>query len=444
MTEEKHIASSDIIDELLGEESDPKSVTTWFKESLVKSWHIVTRLKSLTSDENITELKKAITQMTKQLLEPSTVQEVEQFLEAGREKKLSTKATQTPKLDAKNDIIGVLLVAMNILGFHGPEDLRELLSEDIDARLATHQKTFKVISCLRKHFGLKVQTKHKGPINRQEAIRICNAYLGHHLGYKIVQTEMKKVGSRGHTKNHYKYQIDRQNAESVERCAKYSQRNLCPRLDSEGLLKKCQQKAQMRKGRCLAVTIIGMQVPVKWSCQREHEWDAAPSRILYFDTWCPMCASGKNENDVRDIIERFTGERFPKRRGVLKANKALELDGYCEKLGIAFEYHGKQHYEHVQRYHGEGTKKLDDQKFRDAQKAEACIDQGIALIVVPYTEKKKETYIRSELERLGVCEVDQKPLGESSQPKDMQDVLQTIDMRLQAIEAALKRLLVDR
>lgn len=62
--------------------------------------------------------------------------------------------------------------------------------------------------------------------------------------------------------------------------------------------------------------------------------------------------------------------------------KLLELDGFCEKLGIAFEHHGKQHYQKVGLFH-KRTKDLNSQQLRDSEKRLLCKAQGVTLIEIP-------------------------------------------------------------
>ncbi len=62
----------------------------------------------------------------------------------------------------------------------------------------------------------------------------------------------------------------------------------------------------------------------------------------------------------------------------------MELDGYCESLGLAFEYHGHQHYQSVS-FFQHGEKSLEKRKQDDARKARLCSDNGVHLITVPYT-----------------------------------------------------------
>jgi hypothetical protein len=68
-----------------------------------------------------------------------------------------------------------------------------------------------------------------------------------------------------------------------------------------------------------------------------------------------------------------------------KTKRNLELDLYCPELKIACEYHGKQHYEVVKRFHRKGAVDLKYQQWKDNLKYELCNEAGVYLITVPYT-----------------------------------------------------------
>ena len=56
----------------------------------------------------------------------------------------------------------------------------------------------------------------------------------------------------------------------------------------------------------------------------------------------------------------------------------MELDGYNEGLGLAFEYNGQQHYKPVSLFGGEeGFKQTQE---RDKLKSKLCAENGVILI----------------------------------------------------------------
>jgi len=99
---------------------------------------------------------------------------------------------------------------------------------------------------------------------------------------------------------------------------------------------------------------------------------------------CQTCrTSGPSEQFCRQEIERITGHKFPKSKpNFLKDGRScLELDGFCPDISLAFEYHGRQHYESFWHY---TQKNVDDQKLRDALKLELCETNHIDVIVIPW------------------------------------------------------------
>ena len=169
----------------------------------------------------------------------------------------------------------------------------------------------------------------------------------------------------------------------------------------------CQRIAEERGGECLSTKYINSRSYMKWKCKKGHEWDAVFSRIKLRNHWCPYCSKGKSEKLCRKIIEELTQEKFPSvRPEFLKHDKSglnLELDGYCEKLQMAFEYHGKQHYKYCPKFfHKKGKYQFEEQKERDKLKIELCIKNNIKLIIIPYCydyqdEQKLREFITNSL-----------------------------------------------
>lgn len=112
-------------------------------------------------------------------------------------------------------------------------------------------------------------------------------------------------------------------------------------------IENMQKIAIGRGGRCLSLEYLGAHMKLVWQCSLGHEWHAKPNAIKN-GTWCPKCSEGIGERVCRLIFETIFKNKFPKiRPDWLKSptsNQNLELDGYCEPLGIAFEYNGEQHY----------------------------------------------------------------------------------------------------
>lgn len=127
--------------------------------------------------------------------------------------------------------------------------------------------------------------------------------------------------------------------------------------------------------------------------------------------YIPVSARWKNETICRRVIEALTGQRFPQARPTWLKNPitghCLELDCYNEKLKIALEYNGEQHYKYTPIFHKDdkyssGHEKFQSQVDRDEIKKVLCDRHGVALIIVPHTIKRQNlcSYILGKLRRI--------------------------------------------
>lgn len=97
------------------------------------------------------------------------------------------------------------------------------------------------------------------------------------------------------------------------------------------------------------------------------------------------------EEITRKMLEYMLEEKFIKIRpkwlkGV--CDLPLELDGYCKKINVAFEYNGIQHYRFIKRFH-KTMIGFNHRKKNDEMKKKLCEKNKVYLIIVPYTIKFK-------------------------------------------------------
>lgn len=112
----------------------------------------------------------------------------------------------------------------------------------------------------------------------------------------------------------------------------------------------------------------------------------------------------KCEARCRWILENKFRKPFKKARPSFlrnpKTGRNLEVDMYNEELKLAVEYNGAQHYQFTPKYH---RSELDFQyqQEKDALKVARCKEQGIQLIVVPYTVgyKRLSTFLEEKLKK---------------------------------------------
>lgn len=74
----------------------------------------------------------------------------------------------------------------------------------------------------------------------------------------------------------------------------------------------------------------------------------------------------------------------------------LMLDVYCSKYQLAAEYHGRQHFDHIVRFH-ETIEDFERAQERDIRKQELCKEQGITLVVFRYNDALSEDLVFDRL-----------------------------------------------
>ena len=124
-------------------------------------------------------------------------------------------------------------------------------------------------------------------------------------------------------------------------------------------------------------------------------FELTPSKHLS-GSGCQKCNCFINQNESINILEKLTNVEF-KREQCPKFLKQLRYDCYNDTLKLALEYNGIQHYEFHDYFHRTYDKFTEQQK-RDLLKIKLSKENGIFLIIVPYTENKnKKEFIKNQL-----------------------------------------------
>lgn len=143
-----------------------------------------------------------------------------------------------------------------------------------------------------------------------------------------------------------------------------------------------------RGGQCLSATYEHSGQKLRWRCASGHEWEATPGNVRHSGSWCPECLIHRSEKACRSIFEALFRRPFPKARPSWLKNargNQMELDGYCERLRLAFEYNGFQHYNKSRFFHGARAEAaLRQRRVDDRRRMALCRDHGVRLLVIPY------------------------------------------------------------
>lgn len=158
-------------------------------------------------------------------------------------------------------------------------------------------------------------------------------------------------------------------------------------------------------GICLSTKYIGVFDKIKCKCKNDHIFSVSYNNLVHNNGWCAQCGSNKliSENICKKYFENLFGYAFIKFRPNWLKNTdgyQLELDGYCEKLGIAFEHNGTFHYE-------DKFNRLEITQKNDKIKYDLCLENNVNLIIVPILFKKTplsklRNYIISECNKLKI------------------------------------------
>lgn len=167
---------------------------------------------------------------------------------------------------------------------------------------------------------------------------------------------------------------------------------LATKNNRENKLKNCLELAKIhalsKDGECLSKEYINSKAKLEWKCNnsKHSSWFASYYSVIN-RTWCPECGINRNvqENRVKNILNYLFRTDFIKIKPYWninpETNRLLELDGYCEKLKLAFEYQGEHHFL-TSRFNNE--EKLAYIKRKDIYKKENCKLNDVKIIVINY------------------------------------------------------------
>ncbi len=150
-----------------------------------------------------------------------------------------------------------------------------------------------------------------------------------------------------------------------------------------GSLEEMQELAKARGGLFLSQEFSGVAFKYEWQCAQGHRWKT-DAHVVISGSWCSECQSGLGERYCRSVFEAIFGRPFLRTRPEWltgRSGKRLELDGYCEELGIAFEHNGRQHTRKGGLFARTRTGLAEISK-RDRRKAALCMKRGVRLMTI--------------------------------------------------------------
>lgn len=141
--------------------------------------------------------------------------------------------------------------------------------------------------------------------------------------------------------------------------------------------------AESRGGKLLSTEYVNVDATYDFECSLGHPFSNAFKNVVGRGQWCPRCNKGsKSEEICRTTFEQIFDKPFPKVRPKWLRNsrgRQMELDGYNEELGIAFEYQGAQHF--TKEFFGND---LPQRILDDARKVELCRENSVHLFIIDH------------------------------------------------------------
>jgi len=135
----------------------------------------------------------------------------------------------------------------------------------------------------------------------------------------------------------------------------------------------------------LLISALSMRDVLKRRWQNEDHWRQVLQKAFYYD-------------DFWSIRPDWL------RHACCGVSRNLELDFFCERLNLALEVQGQQHYQWVPRFHKtEGE--FEAQQHRDKLKRRLCQQKGVVLLEAPYwirSEDEKLRFLHNQLSELGL------------------------------------------
>ena len=157
--------------------------------------------------------------------------------------------------------------------------------------------------------------------------------------------------------------------------------------------------------------LIGVRNKIRVQCPFGHTDSKHADHVSRQRTLCLECSTSLSERIVRAHFEALFGVSFPNVRPAWLLNDKtgcpLELDGFSEKLRLAFEHDGP-HHSGIPIRPGQGQEFFDQVNARDARKDRLCRRHGVTLIRIDRLREVVSfdglrAHILDSLKAKGIC-----------------------------------------
>jgi len=151
-------------------------------------------------------------------------------------------------------------------------------------------------------------------------------------------------------------------------------------------IRKMKDIAKSRGGECLSNNYVNNRTKLTWKCSEGHVWKSVYP-VIKRGSWCPECRIFYSEALCKTTFEQLFSHKFLKTKPSWLLNSRgnkMELDGYCEKLQIAFEYQGAQHFKTG--LYSDNKSVLKVRMQDDAKKVKLCKERGIKLFIIIFKD----------------------------------------------------------
>ena len=124
-----------------------------------------------------------------------------------------------------------------------------------------------------------------------------------------------------------------------------------PKLQTDTAIERVKKIAAARGGRYIDGDFYGAHSKLHFKCSRNHDFVKKYSDVVNVGRWCPRCSRNNNlsEEICRAYFEQIFHQKFPTVRPdwlLAPTGYRMELDGFCDAIGVAFEHQGTFHYEY--------------------------------------------------------------------------------------------------